>query len=237
MILVGLTGTLGSGKSTVGGLFEAWGASRIDTDALAREVVRPGRPALERIRATWGDRVLADDGSLDRPGLRRIVTEDADARRTLEGIVHPAVLELLRERLEEARSSGYRVAVLEVPLLLETGLDEMCDLVITVDAPLRVRKSRVCEERGLSEMEFTALNEAQLSGEEKRGRADVVVDNAGSLTELEAAARVAWDTIQKSAEPGGGSAGLWSVDLHMHTRHSTDCLSDPADVVATARRR
>lgn len=236
MMLVGLTGTLGSGKSTVGRLFEAWGANRIDTDELAREAVRPGRPALERIRENWGDRILASDGSLDRPALRRIVTEDSDARRRLEGIVHPAVLELLSERLDEARSRRRGVAVLEVPLLLETGLDEICDLVVTVDAPLEVRKSRVCGERGLSEKEFTALNDAQLSGEEKRSRADIIVENGGSLSELEAAARAAWDSIGRAGEGGEGSGGLWSVDLHMHTRHSKDCLSDPADVVATARR-
>jgi dephospho-CoA kinase len=236
MTLVGLTGTLGSGKSTVGRLFETWGANRIDTDELAREVVRPGRPALERIRENWGDRILASDGSLDRPALRRIVTEDSDARRRLEGIVHPAVLELLSERLHEARSRGRGVAVLEVPLLLETGLDEMCDLVVTVDAPLEVRKARVCGGRGLSEKEFTVLNDAQLSGEEKRNRADIVVENGGSLSELEAAARAAWDSIGLAGEPGQGSGGFWYVDLHMHTRHSKDCLSDPADVVATARR-
>lgn len=236
MMLVGLTGTLGSGKSTVGRLFEAWGASRIDTDALAREAVQPGRPALERIRESWGDRILSSDGSLDRPALRRIVTEDADARRRLEEIVHPAVLELVGERLGEARSSGRRLAVLEVPLLFETGLEEMCDLVVVVDAPLEARRSRVCGERGLSAREFAALNDAQLSGEEKRGRADIIVDNAGSLSELEAAARVAWEEIQRAAEAGRGSDRLWSVDLHMHTRHSKDCLSEPADVVATARR-
>lgn len=236
MMLVGLTGTLGAGKSAVGRLFEAWGADRIDTDELAREAVRPGRPALERIRENWGDRILASDGSLDRPALRRIVTEDSDARQRLEGIVHPAVLELLTERLDEARSGERGVAVLEVPLLLESGLDEMCDLVVTVDAPLEVRKSRVCGERGLSEMEFAALNDAQLSGAEKRSRADIVVENGGSLSELEAAARAAWDSIGRAGEPGEGTGGLWSVDLHMHTRHSKDCLSDPADVVATARR-
>jgi dephospho-CoA kinase len=236
MKLVGLTGTLGSGKSTVGRLFERWGARRIDTDELARDVVRPGRPALERIRENWGEGILVPDGSLDRPALRRIVTEDSDARRRLEGIVHPAVLELLNERLREARSGGCEVAVLEVPLLLEAGLERMCDLVVTVDAPLEVRKSRVCGERGLSEREFAALDDAQLSGEEKRGRADVVIENGGSVSELEAAARAAWDAIRRADEAEGGPGGRWSVDLHMHTRHSKDCLSDPADVVATARR-
>ncbi len=100
MILVGLTGALGAGKSAVGRLFEGWGARRIDADEMAREVVRPGRHAFERIRATWGEGVLAPDGSLDRAALRRIVTGDPGARRELEDIVHPAVLELLEGRLD-----------------------------------------------------------------------------------------------------------------------------------------
>lgn len=236
MKIVGLTGTLGSGKSTVGRLFEEWGASRIDTDELARVAVRPGRPALERIRETWGERVLKPDGTLDRPVLRRIVTESAEARQRLEGIVHPAVRELLRQQLDASRAGGYRVAVLEVPLLLETGLDEICDLIVTVDAPIDARRSRVCAERGLSEREFTALNDAQLSGNEKRRRADIVVENVGSISELEAAARIAWETILSAADPAEGASRIWSVDLHMHTSHSKDCLSDTADVVATARR-
>ena len=253
MIVVGLTGTLGAGKSTVGRLFESWGAWRIDTDELARLAVQPGRPAFERIRQTWGNGVLAPDGGLDRAALRRIIARDAEARRTLEGIVHPAVLEDLNRGLDEARSAGRSVAVLEVPLLLETGLDEMCDLVVTVDAPLEIRRARVCEERDLPPPEFMALNEAQLSGEEKRRRADLVVDNGGSLADLETAARSAWDHITRAAGEGdqgdpaaaGGTKrevagevagdGTWTVDLHMHTWHSKDCLSDPADVVARAR--
>ena len=99
--------------------------------------------------------------------------------------------------------------MLEVPLLLETGLDEMCDLVVTVDAPLEVRKARVCGGRGLSEKEFTVLNNAQLSGEEKRNRADIVVENGGALSEVEAAARAALYSIGLAGEPGQGSGVGW----------------------------
>ncbi len=124
MILVGLTGTIGAGKSTVGRLFEGWGARRLDTDEMAREVVLPGRPAFERIRVTWGEGVLAPDGSLDRAALRRIVAGDPGARRELEHIVHPAVLELMEGRLEEARAAGTAITVIEVPLLFETDLGD-----------------------------------------------------------------------------------------------------------------
>jgi dephospho-CoA kinase len=241
VIRVGLTGTLGAGKSTVGRYFELWGARRIDTDALAREVVQPGRPALERVRETWGETVVAADGTMDRAALRRLIAEDAEARERLERIVHPEVLELLHARLDEARSDGCPVVVIEVPLLYETGLARLCDLVVVVDAPVDERERRVLSKRGLSSREFLALNDAQLSGEEKRERADIVVENNGSLEELEEAARLAWDSIDPTSPGSTGvetrdGGGRWSVDLHMHTWHSKDCLSDPADVVATARR-
>ncbi len=237
MILVGLTGTIGAGKSTVGRLFESWGARRIDTDQMAREVVRPGRPAFERIRATWGEGVLAPDGCLDRGALRRIVAGDSGARRELEHIVHPAVLKLLEGRLEEARAAGTAIAVIEVPLLFETDLDEMCDVVVTVDAPLEERKRRIGSARRMSEEEFAALDGAQMMAEEKGRRADIVVENAPSLEELEEAARRAWERIERLAPaPGPAARDRWAVDLHMHTCHSKDCLSEPADVVARARR-
>lgn len=243
MILVGLTGTIGAGKSTIGRLFETWGAMRIDTDELAREVVRPGRPAYERVRATWGEDVLSPDGRLDRRALRRIIVDDPEARRTLEAIVHPAVLKLLEARIDQARAAGRRVVVLEVPLLFETGLDARCDLVVCVDAPVEIRWDRVCAERGLTSSEFAALDRAQLPGEEKRRRADLVIENAGSAAGLEASAREAWSRVLQRADERAEShpaaadpAEAWTIDLHMHTRHSKDCLSDPADVVATARR-
>jgi dephospho-CoA kinase len=247
VIVVGLTGTLGAGKSTVGRLFEVWGARRIDTDELAREVVRPGESPLERIRQTWGEGVIGPDGGLDRAALRRIVVADAKARQALEGIIHPAVLELLQARLDEARAAATRILVLEVPLLLETGLETACDLVVVVDAPIEVRRDRACRARDLSPFEFEALNAAQLSGDEKRQRADLVVENDGSMLALEASARRAWSAIERAAAGSPGAKGrndvrrtlpgeLWNVDLHMHTWHSKDCLTDPADVVAAARR-
>ncbi len=237
MILVGLTGTIGAGKSAVGRLFEGWGARRIDADEMAREVVRPGLQAFERIRATWGEGVLAPDGSLDRAALRRIVAGDPGARRELEHIVHPAVLELLEGRLEEARAAGTAITVIEVPLLFETDLDELCDVVVTVDAPLEERKRRIGSARRMSQEEFVALDAAQMLAEEKGRRADIVVENAGSLEELEEAASRAWERIERLVPaPDRAARGRWAVDLHMHTHHSKDCLCDPADVVARALR-
>lgn len=256
MIRVGLTGTLGAGKSTVGRLFESWGATRLDADDLAREAVRPGSPALERIREAWGEGVLNADGSLDRGQLRRLVARDPEMRRQLERIVHPEVRRLRRARRRDAASRGDGVLVEEVPLLYEVGLEGEFDLVVVVDAPEELRRRRVVEERDLPPGEFDAMSGAQMPGEEKRRRADVVIWNDADLPSLEREARRAWEEIaagaartegtedaEAAADPraGGPAAGrpaaAWTVDLHMHTRASHDCLSEPADVVRRARER
>lgn len=261
MIRVGITGTLGAGKSALGRLFESWGAFRIDADDLAREAVRPGSPALDRIREAWGDRALADDGTLDRGALRRIVAADPEARRRLERIVHPEVGRLREARRAEAARRGAEVVVEEVPLLYEVGLEGEFDLVVAVDAREETRRRRVTREREVTPGEFDAMSAAQLPGEEKRARADLVIWNDGDRRALEREARRAWRRILEAARSpeaagspgaaasteaagarpgeGGGPDGPrpWTADLHMHTSASHDCLSDPADVVRTARER
>lgn len=232
MIRVGLTGTLGAGKSTVGRLFERWGAFRVDADRLAREAVEPGSGALERIRRTWGDRVLDAEGVLDRGALRRLVTRDPEARRRLERIVHPEVARLRAERRREAEDRGVEVFVEEVPLLFEVGLEEEFDRVVVVDAPEETRRRRVSRGREIDAAEFEAMDAAQMTGAEKRARADHVIWNDGDRASLERKARKVWERIRGE---GGGDA--WEVDLHAHTRASYDCLSEPADVVRTARER
>lgn len=247
MIRIGLTGTLGAGKSTVGRLFEAWGAYRIDADELAREAVRPGSRALERIREVWGDRVLTGDGTLDRAALRGVVADDPEARARLERIVHPEVGRLREARREEAARRGAAVVVEEVPLLYEAGLEGEFDLVVAVDAPEEARRRRVARDRRMTPEEFDAMGAAQLPGGAKRSRADIVIWNADDREALEREARRAWERIVAAAggaadgettdgEAAGG-ARLWAADLHMHTSASHDCLSDPGDVVRTARER
>lgn len=203
MIRIGLTGTLGAGKSTVARLFERWGARRIDADELAREAVRPGSPALQEIREEWGDEVLDEEGGLDRARMRRRVFGDTDARRRLEEIVHPEVRRLRADRIEEAREAGAEVVVSEVPLLLETGMEGQFDVVVAVDAPRSVRRRRVAEERGLDAGTFEAIEAAQWSARRKREAADLVIENDGSREELEAAAREAWETIRRRAASDG----------------------------------
>lgn len=228
MIAIGLTGTLAAGKSTVARLFESWGAARISADELARAVVQPGGEALGRIRALWGDGVIAPDGSLDRPALRERVFADAEARRALEEIVHPGILTLRDRRRMELEQAGTDVLVEEIPLLLEKGLGPAYDVIVVVDAPLEIRKRRLVERRGVGSDEFSRIDAAQWPAERKREAADFVIENDGSLQILEQRAREVWDAI-------AGQRHEWALDLHMHTDASHDCLSSPRDVVERAR--
>ena len=239
MIRIGLTGTMGAGKSTVGDLFESWGASRVDADALARQVVEPGRPALQAIRQAFGDSVIRDDGALDRAALRTVAFADPDALRRLEAIIHPAVDRLRADLLAAAKARGAPVAVLEIPLLFEKDLADEFDAVVVVDAPADVRRQRVCESRGLTADEFAAMDGAQWPGERKREAAGHVIWNDGDLEGLKSEAEAVWKAITGSSpdDPSGrdGADRSWQVDLHMHTSASSDCLSSPADVVRQAR--
>lgn len=203
MIRVGLTGTLGAGKSTVAGLFERWGARRLDADALAREAVAPGEPALEEIAARWGPAVTDDAGGLDRDALREIVASDPAARRELEELLHPEVRRLMEDRLEAAEQAGEEVAVVEVPLLFEKDLADRFHWTVTVDAPRVQRLRRVREERGLPEHHFASMEEAQWPGDRKRAAADLVIVNDGSPEALEEEARRAWERI-RGGPPGDG---------------------------------
>ena len=241
MIRVGLTGSLGAGKSTVGDLLASWGAERIDADRLARQAVEPGTEGLARIADTFGSDVITADGALDRKALRGIVFSDAEARARLEAIVHPIVDRLREARMEEARRRGTDVAVLEIPLLFEKGLEGEFDVLVTVDAPPAVRQDRVLAGRGLGADEFTAMEAAQLAPDAKRRRADHVIWNPGSRAALERDARRVWNAIRGSrghGAPGAATTGPveWQIDLHMHTSASKDSLSEPAEVVAQARR-
>jgi dephospho-CoA kinase len=239
VIRIGLTGTMGAGKSTVGALFGSWGARRVDADVLARQVVEPGQPGLQAIAEAFGARMLRADGTLDRAALRAIVFQDSAALRRLEAIIHPAVDLLRAALLEEARREGARVAVIEIPLLFEKGLSDEFDAVVVVDAPEDVRRRRVYESRGLTPEESSAMDSAQWPGEHKRAAADHVIWNDDDLASLESEAREVWDAVTGASAAYEGRAAAaaveWSVDLHMHTNASPDCLSAPGEVVRRAR--
>ncbi|MHC4233528.1 MAG: dephospho-CoA kinase, partial [Planctomycetota bacterium] len=191
MLRLGLTGNVGAGKSTVVSLFASWGATVIDSDVLAREVVETGQPALARIGEVWGDAVLHESGRLDRAAMRRIVFSDPEAREQLESILHPAIRDRARELLLEAEARGDRIVVGVVPLLYEAGLEGEYDAILLIDAPVELRIVRLVSKRGLSVEEARAVAAAQMPAEEKRARADFIIDNDSDITTLE---RRAWET-------------------------------------------
>ena len=202
MLRVGLTGNEGAGKSTVVDLFASWGATVIDTDVLAREVVAPGMPALRRIREIWGDEVIAKDGTLDRAAMRTIVFTDSKQRIRLESVVHPAILERVRELMIEAEARGDRIVIGVVPLLYETGMEIEFDVVVLVDAPLEQRIERIVSMRGLTREEARQMAASQMPAGLKRQRADFVLDNDTGITTLERRAWENWKEIEKLAAQG-----------------------------------
>lgn len=199
MLLVALTGNIASGKSVVTSRLAEHGATIIDADLLAREVVAPGTPALDAIVARWGAAVRQGDGSLDRAALRDIVFADAAERDALNAIVHPAVDALRRARVAEARAAGATVVVCAIPLLFETGLDRAFDCIVLVDARVETRRERLMTRRGLSQVEADRMIAAQLPSASKRARASYIIDNDGSLAELHAAVDALWPTLEEEA--------------------------------------
>ena len=197
MLRVGLTGGIGSGKSTVSELLAAHGAVVIDYDVLAREAVEPGSPGLEAIAERFGPRVIAPDGTLDRPALAAIVFADPGALADLNAITHPAIWRLAAAR--EAEAGPDAIVVHDNPLLVEMGAAERCDVVIVVDVPEEVQVARVVSSRGMSETEAKARIAAQASREQRTGAADLVIDNTGPLDELALIVGGPWDELVSRA--------------------------------------
>lgn len=200
MLRVGLTGNVASGKTAVARLFARWGAAVIDADELAREAVAPGTPALAAIARRFGADLLGPEGALDRAALRRRVMGDPRRRAALEAIVHPEVQRLRMEREAQAALQGARLVVHVVPLLFEALDPAYFDVVVLVDAPEAVRRERLTTLRGLDAAEAEALLRAQHDAGPKRARSACVIDNAGSVEALEAAAREVWGELLARAE-------------------------------------
>ena len=199
MLVVGLTGGIGSGKSTVAGLLAGRGARVLDADAVAREVVAPGSPVHEEVVRRFGQSVEADDGTLDRAGLAALVFADEQARDDLNHIVHPAVRDEVLRRLAAAEAADpHAVVVLDIPLLAELGPDRYpLEGVIVVDLPVDVAVDRLQADRGFSEADARARVAAQATRAERRAIADVVIDNSGDLEQLEAEVDRVWAWIQQ----------------------------------------
>lgn len=205
MLVIGLTGNIAAGKSSVARHFAEWGATLIDADALARKAVAPGTPALRAIKARWGTAVLGPDGALDRAALRRIVFADPAERSALDAMVHPDVARLRAAAVAAARAREERVVVCDIPLLFEAGLTDTVDAIVLVDAPRAVRLARIMHDRGLSADEAAAMIDAQWHSEPKRARADWIIENDGTTAELEARARAVFNALTARAASAGSS--------------------------------
>lgn len=208
MLLVGLTGNIASGKSTVARLLSERGATIIDADVLARRVVEPGMPAFDEIRRRWGPGVVAPDGSLDRDALRRLVFSDHEQLEQLNEIVHPEVMAYRDRLVDEARHRGDRLVVSDIPLLFERGLVDQFDRIVLVDAPRPVRLERLMRERGLAETEAMDMITAQMPAELKRARADYLIENVGTIRELEERVSEVWQALEREADERAAASAV-----------------------------
>ena len=204
MFLVGLTGGIASGKSTVGDLLENAGARVIDADQVAREVVAPGTKGLALVKAEFGKSVLDAEGSLSRGALAGVVFGDENKRKRLEAILHPLIRERSMKLFQEASSE---IVVYQIPLLVEASVDYPFDLVVTVEAGARQQIERLVETRGLSEQQASSRVQAQASEQQRVARADVRIDSSNSLEQLEKDVAALWLQIQQlSAKKGRDGA-------------------------------
>jgi dephospho-CoA kinase len=196
MLLVGLTGGIGSGKSTVANLLADRGAVVVDADVLAREAVEPGTPGFERVVKRFGSELvdLATGGVLDRKKLAEIVFADERARKDLEAIIHPEVGRLLLEEVARYRATD-RIVVFDAPLIVEGGFGDGLDALIVVTAPREEQIARLVRDRGMAEDEAGARIAAQSTQEEKLARATHVIRNEGSIDELDGQVHDVWEDL------------------------------------------
>lgn len=195
MRVVGLTGGIATGKSTVAGMLARRGAIVVDADALAREVVAPGRPALDDIVAEFGAGVLTSDGALDRAALARLVFADPVRRRRLEAITHPRIRALMAQRVAAAVAAGPPLVVVDIPLLFEGGRSEVVSDVLLVYADPDTQRRRLRERDHLSPEEVERRLAAQMPIDAKRALATWVIDNRGTREETEAQVERWWHQV------------------------------------------
>ena len=179
-MIIGVTGGIASGKSTVARAFEALGAPWVDADDVAREVVEPGEPALAEISERFGQRVLNEDGTLNRRALREIVFAEPEERRWLESVTHPRIRARLTEHLARLEASGAPYVLLVSPLLFESGQSEMADRCLVIDVPEALQIERTAARDDVDEAQARAIVAAQMPRAERLARADDVLDNSGS---------------------------------------------------------
>ena len=195
MLRVGLTGGIGAGKSTVAQMLVDRGAVVVDGDQIARELVRPGEPALAAIVARFGTGVLQPDGELDRAGLAEIVFPDPGALGDLDAIMHPRIAERAQQMLAEAEAAGVEVFVYDMPLIVENGTAGEFDVVVVVHAPIEVRLARLAV-RGVHVGDARERMSRQASDEQRAEVADILIDNGGDEEQLTQQVDRAWHLLQ-----------------------------------------
>lgn len=205
MTLIGLTGGIAAGKSTIGDRLAELGATRIDADQLARDAVAPGTPGLARVADRFGaDRVIRADGSLDRAALGEIVFSDPVALGALNGIVHPEVQRLFDEAVRTARAAHpSAVIVYEIPLLVEAARKLPFDLVVVAEAPPETRIARMVQHRGMTAEDARSRIANQASDEERRAIADIVIDTSGTEAETIAQVDALWERLTSAPADAG----------------------------------
>jgi len=201
MLNVALTGNIASGKSTVAKLFRAWGATVIDADRLVRDAQAPGSPVLRAIATRFGQDLIDPSGMLDRKALRQRVMGDPAALADLNRLVHPDVFRRRSALERQARNRGDRIVVSEIPLLFEAADPTAFDVIVLVDAPEAVRRSRLLAQRGLSAQDADRMLAAQAPTGPKRERSTYVIDNDADRAALEARARAVWTELIARADP------------------------------------
>ena len=200
MIRIGLTGNIASGKSEIAKMLADRGATVIDADLLAREAVEPETQALRDIVKRWGKDVLNKDGSLDRAALRRIVFADQSELDALNRIVHPGVTRLRDREIAQARDRGDPIVICVIPLLFERNIVDEFDAIVLVDSPRPLRLERLVATRGMEATEAMNMIASQMPAELKRARADYVIENNGSLEDLERDVNALWSSLQRDAQ-------------------------------------
>lgn len=196
MKTIGLTGGIASGKSTASAYLQQLGAEIVDTDAISRCTTRKGGRGYAAVRAHFGDRILDSQGEIDRRRLGALVFGDEEQRRALNALIHPIVIEESIRRIEDCRSKGVRVCVLDVPLLFETGMDRLCDETWLVYVPRQEQIRRIAERDGLDAAAAAARIDSQMPLEEKMRKADRHIDTSGTIEQTQARLRQLWEEIQ-----------------------------------------
>ncbi|EFG47736.1 dephospho-CoA kinase [Brevibacterium mcbrellneri ATCC 49030] len=192
VMLIGLTGGIGAGKSTVAQLFEERGVPIVDADAIARDVVKPGEPALAELVEHFGESILGADGELNRGKLAEVAFADAESHEALNAIMHPAISAETSKRIDVLRGD-HPVIVHDVPLLVEAGLAGNYDLTVLVDTPAEVRLQRLTELRGMDPEDAKKRIAAQATDEQRRAVCDVALDNSGDIEHLRAQFEQMWE--------------------------------------------